>query len=535
MVGPAPPLGVRVTGPTVTDQRAEVLVAEPQLDDPPTRFPAAMDRDYPMLIDGQPVFGDDGDVFQCIDPYEDAVWGRVYAGQPRHVDAAVAAARRAFDDGEWSRTTPADRAGLLRGLAELIDRDASDLTLSQIHENGKLIGEMSTGVAGLAMQARYIADLAESDEDLVVQTGMPNMDTSVRRAPVGVVAAVTPWNSPLTLLGWKLLPALAAGCTLVIKPSEVTPTSTLRMAQLCVEAGLPAGVVNVVTGFGCPTAQTLINHPGVDKIAFTGSTRTGQVVARAAADGLKRLTLELGGKSPQIVLRDADLDSAVHGVMSGIFAASGQTCLAGSRVLAEAPIYDEFVAGLAAATSSLTLGDPLDPTVDVGPLSNRRQLQTVLDYLELGRREGAAIVAGGRRASGSTELDRGYFVEPTVFADVDTDARIAREEIFGPVVVVSRCDDEDDAITKANDTEFGLAAGVWTQNQAAADRVIRRVRAGTVWVNTYRVLHLAMPFGGFKKSGIGRELGADALAPYCEIKSVWRDLGNPQNFGRKPS
>jgi acyl-CoA reductase-like NAD-dependent aldehyde dehydrogenase len=510
-------------------------MAESQLDVPRVRFPAAMDRDYPMLIDGQPVFGEDGDGFQCIDPYEDAAWGRVYVGQPRHVDAAVAAARRAFDDGEWSRTTSSDRAVLLRRLAELIDRDARELTQSQIHENGKLIGEMSTGVAGLAMQARYVADLAEAHEDLVVHTGMPKMSTSVSRAPVGVVAAVTPWNSPLTLLGWKLLPALGAGCTLVIKPSEVTPTSTLHLARLCLEAGFPAGVVNVVTGFGRPTAEQLIGHPGVDKIAFTGSTRTGQEVMRAAANGLKRVTLELGGKSPQIVLRDADLDAAVHGVMSGIFAATGQTCLAGSRVLAEAPIYDEFVSRLASATSSLTLGDPLDRSVEVGPLSNRRQLKTVLDYLDLGRSEGAVVVAGGRRASGSTELDRGYFVEPTVFADVDTDARIAREEIFGPVVVVSRCDSEDDAIAKANDSEFGLAAGVWTQNPAAADRVVRGVRAGTVWVNTYRVLHYAMPFGGFKKSGIGRELGADALASYCEVKSVWRDLGNPQNFGRKPN
>ena len=511
-------------------------MAEPQLDDQldgrKTRFPATMDRDYPMLIDGQPVAGDQAAAFHCVDPYEDAAWGQVYAGGESHVDAAVSAARRAFDDGEWSRTTPADRAGLLRSLADLIDRNAEELTLSQIHENGKLIGEMSGGVAALAMQARYVADLTEARTDLRVETGMALMNTYVTRAPVGVVAAVTPWNSPLTLLGWKLLPALGAGCTVVAKPSEVTPTSTLRLARLCLEAGFPAGVVNVVTGFGQPTAGYLVGHPGIDKVAFTGSTRTGQAVMRAAAAGLKRVTLELGGKSPQIVLRDADLDRTVHGIMGGIFAATGQTCLAGSRVLVEAPVYDEFVARLGAAASSLTLGDPLDPAVDVGPLSSRAQLETVLGYLELGRREGAETVAGGRRASGSPELERGYFVEPTVLADVATGARIAREEIFGPVVVVSRCDSEEDAIAKANDTEFGLAAGVWTEDPAAADRITRAIRAGTVWVNTYRVLHLSMPFGGFKMSGYGRELGADALAPYSEVKSVWIDQGNPQNFGR---
>jgi aldehyde dehydrogenase (NAD+) len=501
----------------------------------PPRFPIEMNREYPMLIDGRAVTGEDTTTFRCVDPYEDAAWGHIHTGDESHVDDAVSAARRAFDEGEWSRTTAGDRAALLRSLADVIDGNAEELTLSQIHENGKLIGEMSAGVAGLAMHARYVADLVESRTDLAVDTGLSRMNAYVTHAPVGVVAAVTPWNSPLSLLGWKLLPALGAGCTLVVKPSEVTPTSTLRLAELCLEAGFPAGVVNVVTGFGQPTAAHLVQHPGIDKIAFTGSTRTGQSIMSAGVDGLKRMTLELGGKSPQIVLRDADLDRTVHGVMAGIFAATGQTCLAGSRVLVESPVYDEFVARLGAATSKLTLGDPLDPTVDVGPLACRRQLQTVLDYLDLGRREGAEVVAGGRRASGSAELDRGYFVEPTVFANVDTAARVAREEIFGPVVVVSRCDSEQDAIGKANDSNFGLAAGVWTDNPAAANRVTGAIRAGTVWVNTYRVVHYAMPFGGFKMSGYGRELGADALAPYSEVKSVWLDQGNPQDFGRKAS
>ncbi|OLT12777.1 hypothetical protein BJF78_23645 [Pseudonocardia sp. CNS-139] len=491
-----------------------------------------MDRDYPMLIDGAQVVGDDGSGFAMVDPYEDTAWGRAYRGTAMHVDRAVAAARRALEEGEWARATPADRSRLLRALADLVDRNATELTFAQIHENGKLIGEMSAGVAGLAMHARYVADLVDSRHDVPVDTGMPKLSATLTHGPVGVVAAVTPWNSPLTLLAWKLLPALGAGCTVVVKPSEVTPTSTLLLAQLCLEAGYPPGVVNVVTGFGTPTAQHLVEHPGVDKIAFTGSTRTGQTVMQAAAGGLKRLTLELGGKSPQIVLKDCDLDRTVHGVMSGVFAATGQTCLAGSRVIVEDAIYDDFVARLGAAASALTMGDPLDPGVDVGPLANRRQLATVLEYIEVGRAEGAVVAAGGRRAAGTPELERGYFVEPTVFADVNPCTRISREEIFGPVVTVSRCASEAEAVAMANDTEFGLAAGVWTEDAQAAARVTERVRAGTVWVNTYRVVHYAVPFGGVGMSGLGRELGADALAAYSEVKSVWTDHGNPQTFGR---
>jgi len=493
------------------------------------RSSAAMDREYAMVIDGTEVTGDE--MFTCVDPYEDVAWGQVFVGTTEHVDRAVAAARRAFDGG-WSESSPAVRARLLRRLADLVEQHAEELTLSQIHENGKLIGEMTGGVAGLALHARYVADLVESRRDVEVTTGLPRMRSRVTQAPVGVVAAITPWNSPLSLLAWKLLPALAAGCTVVVKPSEVTPTSTIRLAHLCLEAGFPPGVVNVVTGFGQPTASHLVSHPGVDKIAFTGSTRTGQSVMAAAAQGLKRVTLELGGKSPQIVLRDADVDRTVHGVMGGVFAATGQTCLAGSRVIVEEPVYDEFVERLSVAASLLKMGDPLDPAVDVGPISNHRQLETVLSYLEIGSREGAVAVAGGRRAESTPELKRGLFVEPTVFADVDPASRIAREEIFGPVVAVLRADSEQEAVRMANDSEFGLAAGVWTENTAAAERIAARLRAGTVWLNTYRVIHYAVPFGGFKLSGVGRELGADALDAYSEVKAIWTDEGNPQMFGR---
>jgi acyl-CoA reductase-like NAD-dependent aldehyde dehydrogenase len=509
------------------------MTGTPQVDTAlSSRFPASFDREYRMIIDGRPVSGSDESAFRCVDPYEDAEWGVIYAADGPVVDTAVAAARRAFDEGPWGRSSAAERARLLRSLADVVDRNADELTKLQIHENGKLVGEMAGGIAGLALHARYVAELVESRRDRIVETGMPRLDSVITSAPVGVVAAITPWNSPLTLLAWKLLPALGAGCTLVIKPSEVTPASTIRLAELCLEAGYPPGVVNVVTGFGTPTAQHLVEHPGVDKIGFTGSTRTGQAVMRTAAATMKRLTLELGGKSPQLILRDADLDQAVHGVMAGVFAATGQTCLAGSRVLVEAPVYDEFVSRLAAATDSLVLGDPLDRSTDVGPMANHRQLDTVLDYLDIGAGEGATVAAGGARAGGTPELDRGLFVRPTVFADVAPTARVAREEIFGPVVTVSQCESADDAVRIANDSPFGLAAGVWTTDAGQAQDVAGRLRAGTVWINTYRVLHYAMPFGGFKLSGYGRELGPDALEPYSEVKSVWTDHGNPQTFGR---
>jgi acyl-CoA reductase-like NAD-dependent aldehyde dehydrogenase len=493
------------------------------------RFPSSMDRDYTMVINGLDVAG--SETFRCVDPYENAEWGQVPIASTDDVDRAVAAARNAFENG-WAHTSPQTRARLLRNLADLVEKNAEELTHQQVHENGKLVVEMTAGIAGLAMHARYIADLVEAREDVEVETGLPNMKARITHAPLGVIAAVTPWNSPLTLLAWKLLPALGAGCTLVIKPSEITPTSTILLAKLCLEAGFPPGVVNVVTGFGVPTATHLVNHPGIDKVAFTGSTQTGQSVMVAAAQGLKRVTLELGGKSPQIVLRDADMDRTVHGVMGGVFAASGQTCLAGSRVLVEAPVYDEFVSRLGDAAAALSLGDPMDTSIDVGPISNQRQLDTVLRYLDIASDDGAKVVAGGRRADSTPEIARGLFVEPTVLADVNPDARVAREEIFGPVVSVLCVEDADEAIRVANDSEFGLASGIWTENLDEANRLVDQLRTGTVWLNSYRVVHWAVPFGGFKMSGYGRELGAGSLDDYSEVKSVWTDLGNPQNFGR---
>jgi aldehyde dehydrogenase (NAD+) len=343
------------------------------------------------------------------------------------------------------------------------------------------------------------------------------------REPIGVVAAITPWNSPLALLMWKLAPAVAAGNTIVIKPSEVTPISTLLLADLIVEAGFPAGVVNVVTGQG-QVGAWLTEHPEIDKIAVTGSTHVGRMVSMTAAKDFKRYSLELGGKSPNIVFADSDIDNAVNGVIAGIFAATGQTCLAGSRVLVEDSIYDEFTKKLVARTEKIVIGDPNDPKTEMGTLACKAQYEKVLKYLEIGKSEGATLLTGGKHPT-SPELQTGLFVEPTIFGDVKNSMRIAREEIFGPVASVIRFKTEEEAIEIANDTKFGLAAGVWTNDLKRAHRVVARLRAGTVWVNNYRRTNYAMPFGGYGESGVGRENGVDSVYEYTEVKSVWIDIG----------
>lgn len=480
------------------------------------------DAGFRLFIDGQWRPSRGGGCFAAHDPYQEVDWGRVAEADAADVDAAVQAATRAFADGRWSGRLAGERARCLLRLADLIERDAEALIRQQIFENGKLIAEMRPGMAAIAGDCRFFAGLAEAHNGSTVPPARPGFTALTLREPIGVVAAITPWNTPLGLLAWKLFPALAAGNTVVIKPSEVTPSSTLLLAELLREAEIPDGVVNVVTG-GTRTGAALVAHPGVGKIAFTGSTATGQAIATEAARRSVRVTLEMGGKSPNIIFEDADLDNAVNGVMAGIFAASGQSCMAGSRVLVQAPVYERVCEMLAERGSRMIAGDPLDPASQLGPLASRVQLQKVLSYFAIAAAEGLHCITGGRRLE-----RRGYFVSPTVYRDVPPDSRIAREEIFGPVAAMIRFASENEAVSVANDTHYGLAAGIWTEDLRRAHRMLHRIRAGTIWVNNYRVIGHTLPFGGYAQSGIGREMGSAALDAYTESKSVWIDMGTKE-------
>jgi aldehyde dehydrogenase (NAD+) len=479
---------------------------------------------FSLLIDGKWCAAQRAAYFAAHDPYLEADWGHIADAGAADVDAAVKAASRAFVDGRWSDRLAGERARCLFRLADLIEREADVLINQQICENGKLVAEMRPGMAAVAGDCRFFAGLAETHGGSTVPSSRRGFTTFTLREPVGVVAAITPWNTPLGLLAWKLFPALAAGNTVVIKPSEITPTSTLLLADLLAEAEIPDGVVNVVTG-GPRTGAALVAHREVAKIAFTGSTATGQAIAAEAARRSARVTLEMGGKSPNIIFADADLNNAVNGVMAGIFAASGQSCMAGSRVLVQAPVYQRVCEMLAERGSRMIAGDPFDPATQLGPLASRAQLEKVLSYFAIARDEGLQCLTGGQRLE-----KQGYFVAPTVYGDVSVGSRIAREEIFGPVAAMIRFDDDEEAVNIANGTRYGLAAGIWTEDLRRAHRMLHRIRAGTVWVNNYRVIGHALPFGGYGQSGIGREMGGASLDAYTEVKSVWIDTGNKVEF-----
>ncbi|MFN2432512.1 MAG: aldehyde dehydrogenase family protein [Gemmatimonadota bacterium] len=460
--------------------------------------------------------------FETVNPATEEVLARVPEAGSEDVDHAVRAARGAFE-GAWRKVSAADRGKLLWRLAELIEKNADELADLETRDNGKPIFESrKIDLPSVVDNFQYFAGWASKIHGETIPVRGPYLNYTLRE-PLGVVGAIVPWNFPLSLAAWKLAPALAAGNTVVLKPAEQTPLTALRLGGLAAEAGFPPGVVNVVTGTGPITGRALVDHPDVDKISFTGSTEVGKEIMRRAADSLKRVTLELGGKSPNVVFADADLEAAIRGAASGIFYGKGEVCAAGSRLLVQRGVHDEVVEKLVARAKKLVPGDPLQPDTRMGALVSREQRDKVLSYIESGREEGAQLRTGG--GAGGPNGGKGFFVEPTVFDQVRNDMRIAREEIFGPVLAVIPFETPEDAARIANDTPYGLAAAVWTRDVGKAHRFAREIRAGTVWINAYNLYDSASPFGGYKQSGYGRDLGMHALEGYTQVKSVWVSLG----------
>jgi len=483
-----------------------------------------------MLIGGQWVAAASGQWFESYNPFTGQPWALVARGGADDVHRAAAAARAAFRDRAWRGMPASARGNLLRRLGDLIARDADRLAELEVLDNGKLIAEMRAQLRYMPNWYYYFGGLADKLEGRVIPIDKPGYFNFTTEEPLGVVAAITPWNSPLMLATWKLAPALAAGNTVVWKPSEHSSVSALAFGRLFEEAGLPPGVVNIVTGLGSEVGETLVSHPDVAKVAFTGGDGTGAQVAALAARGIKPVTLELGGKSANVVFADARLDNAVKGVVAGIFAATGQTCIAGSRALVQRSILDVFTERLVDFARAARMGNPLEMTTQVGPITTRPQYEKVLQYIDIAKSEGAQLALGGGPAR-RPECGSGWFVEPTIFTAVAPDMRIAREEVFGPVLSILPFDDDDDAVRIANDSAYGLAAGLWTQDLRRALNLPRALEAGTVWVNTYRATSYMSPFGGYKRSGIGRENGLSAIREYLQEKSVWIDtsgeMANP--------
>jgi acyl-CoA reductase-like NAD-dependent aldehyde dehydrogenase len=492
-----------------------------------SRTEAGSLRKYQISIGGTWRDPHSGAWLESFDPSTGEPWALIPRCNAQDGAAAAEAAHAAFTAGAWPRLTATARGALLRRLGDLCAENAATLSATEIRDSGKRAAESLPQLQYLAEYFYYSAGLADKIEGAVIPLDRPAMFNYTRWEPYGVVAAITPWNSPLMLAAWKLAPALAAGNTVVLKPSEHASASTLELMALIERAGFPPGVVNVVTGLGQEVGEALVTHPRVTRISFTGSEFAGKRIAELAARDLKRVSLELGGKSPQVVFDDADLDDAVNGVLSGIFVSCGQSCVAGSRLLLQDTVYDRFLDRLVAAAGKARIGAASDPATQIGPIANRPQYDRILQHIAAARQDGATCVLGGgpsKRAG-----DKGWFIDPTIFTGVRSDMRLAREEVFGPVLAVIRFRDDDEAVRIANDCAYGLAAGVWTSNIRRAFDLAERIAAGTVYVNTYRHVAAQSPAGGYKQSGYGRENGVDAIKEFLQVKSVWIGLGKTPN------
>ena len=482
---------------------------------------------YQLFIDGQWVDAESGKTFTTPNPATGEPLAEVAEADKADIDKAVAAARRAYE-GKWSKMSARDRGRLLYKLSQLIEARSPELAALETADNGKPIKEsLYVDLPQVVENFEYFAGWATKIEGETIPVPGKMFNYTLRE-PIGVCGQIIPWNFPLLMAAWKLAPALAAGNTVVLKPAEQTPLGAMELAKLIQEAGFPEGVVNIVPGYGETAGASLAAHPGIDKIAFTGSTEVGKLIAKSAAENLTKVSLELGGKAPNIVFADSNLDQAVAGAMMGIFYNQGQVCCAGSRLFVEESVKDEFVSKLSERAERIAVGDPMDKSTQMGPQVSEEQLNRIKSYVDIAREEGAAVVTGGSTPELGGALKKGYFFRPTIFADVNNKMRVAQEEIFGPVVSVISFKDEDDLIKQANDTIYGLSAGIWTQDITRAHRFAKEIKAGVIWINTFNMFNAASPFGGYKQSGYGREMGRHALDLYTQVKSVWVDLsGKP--------
>ncbi|HKY30483.1 MAG TPA: betaine-aldehyde dehydrogenase [Pyrinomonadaceae bacterium] len=484
-------------------------------------------RKYQLFIGGQWVDADSGKTFKSPNPSTGETFAEVAEADKADIDKAVAAARQAYE-GKWSKMSARDRGRLLYKLAQLIEQRAAELAELETRDNGKPIKEsLYVDLPQVAENFEYFAGWTTKIEGETIPVPGKMFNYTLRE-PVGVCGQIIPWNFPLLMAAWKLAPALAAGNTVVLKPAEQTPVTAMELAKLIQEAGFPEGVVNIVPGYGETAGAALAAHPGIDKIAFTGSTEVGKLIAKAAAENLTKVSLELGGKAPNIVFADADMEQAVNGAMMSIFFNQGQVCCAGSRLFLEEDVKDQFLDKLKEKAQKVNVGDPMDKSTQMGPQVSEEQLNRIKGYIDIGRAEGATVFAGGESPKLEGAFQKGYFFQPTIFSEVKNDMRVAQEEIFGPVVSVITFKDEDDLIKQANETVYGLSAGIWTRDITRAHRFAKEIKAGVVWINTFNMFNPASPFGGYKQSGYGREMGKHALELYTQVKSVWVDLsGRP--------